>query len=137
MLIHASCAARDGSGVLLTGPPGSGKSDLLFRLLDRGFMLVADDQVELIDRTASPPPALEGLLEIRGMGIVRLPFVARASVLLSVSLGRDDRLPAPKRDHHGLPVVTVDPDAASAALRVALALDCVLGRVPMHAGAFS
>ena len=39
MLMHASCAAREGWGVLLTGAPGSGKSDLLLRLLDRGFVV--------------------------------------------------------------------------------------------------
>lgn len=137
MLIHASCAARDGSGVLLTGPPGSGKSDLLFRLLDHGFMLVADDQVELTDRDASPVSSLEGMLEIRGIGIVRLPYILSARVRLSVGLGRGDRLPSPQRDGHGFPVVMIDPTCASAVLRVDLALDCVLGHVAMHVGAFS
>ena len=137
MLIHASCAARDGSGVLLTGPPGSGKSDLLFRLLDRGFMLVADDQVELIDHDASPAPSLAGLLEIRGIGIVRLPYLPHATIALSVILGRGNRLPSPQRDARGLPVVMIDPACASAALRVCMALDCVLGRVAVHVGAFA
>jgi hypothetical protein len=49
MRFHASCAARMGEGgfdaVLLLGTSGSGKSDLLLRLIDRGWALVADDQV--------------------------------------------------------------------------------------------
>ena len=63
MQIHASCAARDGAGVLLLGPPGSGKSDLVLRLLDRGFTLVADDRVVIEDGHASAPAALAGLLQ--------------------------------------------------------------------------
>src|SRR6516162_9304950 len=78
MQIHASCAARDGAGVLLLGPPGSGKSDLALRLLDCGFMLVADDRVEVEGGVARPPPALAGLLEVRGLGILRLPYLQSA-----------------------------------------------------------
>ncbi len=76
--IHGSCAAREGDGVLLLGPPGAGKSDLLLRLLERGFALVADDWVEVTDGWASSNPAGAGLLEVRGVGILRLPYVARA-----------------------------------------------------------
>ena len=67
MQIHGSCAARDGAAVLLLGPSGSGKSDLALRLLDRGFLLVADDQVLIEDGVARAPPPLAGLLELRGL----------------------------------------------------------------------
>lgn len=136
MLIHASCAARDGSGVLLTGPSGTGKSDLLLRLLDHGFSLVADDQVDVADGQASPPPALRGLLEVRGLGIFHFPFLPSVRLALAVSLGHGDRLPVPRRDPNGLPLVTIDPTLASAAQRVGLALDCALGRRAAVAGAF-
>lgn len=137
MLIHASCAARDGSGVLLTGPSGSGKSDFLLRLLDRGYTLVADDQVEIADGLAQPPPSLAGLLEIRGLGIVRLPFTAPVPIILTVELARADRLPLARADSRGRPIVMIDPMLASAVKRLDIALDCALGHVAQHTGAFT
>lgn len=138
-LVHGSCAARDGAAVLVVGPPGSGKSDLVLRLLGRGFVLVADDQVRLRDGIASPPEALAGLLETRGLGISRLPFLAAAPVALVVDLTvAEDRMPTPRRDPAlGVPMIGLDPWSVSAADRVALALDCAVGRVPQVAGAFA
>lgn len=136
MMIHASCAARDGNGILLTGPPGSGKSDLLLRLLDRGFQLVADDQVVIINATAQPPDALAGLLEVRGVGIVRMSYVAPVQLVLSVVLGNQDRLPHSRSGLLDLPIVTIDPRFASAAHRVSIALDCTLGLATQTVGAF-
>jgi len=138
MQLHASCAARDGHGVLLLGPAGSGKSDLLLRLLAQDFTLVADDQVRVRDGMASPPDALAGLMEVRGLGIVRLPYTATARLALAVELGTGDRLPDPARHAGtGLPLVRIDPAQPSAAARVALALDCALGSVMQVAGAFA
>lgn len=138
MQIHASCAARGGQGVLLLGPSGAGKSDLLLRLLDRGFSLVADDRVDLDGGIAAAPPALAGLLEVRGLGIVRMAFAASAPVALAVELGRGDRLPSGAvYPPLGTPLVRVDPASPSAAQRVALALDCALGQVRQVAGAFA
>jgi len=135
--LHASAAARDGAGVLLLGGPGAGKSDLVFRLLSQGFTLIADDQVLLHGTYASAPPHIAGLLEVRGIGIVRLPHTD-ASIVLAVQLGAGDRLPEPRRCRDiDVPLVTIDPRAASAPLRVALALDCLLGRVAHVAGAFA
>ena len=138
MQFHGSCAARDGFGVLLMGPPGSGKSDLLLRLLPRGFDLVADDRVDVIDGIASAPPPLAGLLEVRGLGIMRLPHRAQATLALVVDLGAlPSRLPMPARHAAlDLPQVGIDAAAASAPERVALALDCALGRAVQLAGAF-
>ena len=149
MRLHASCAARDGNGVLLTGPPGAGKSDLLLRLIDRGFRLVSDDQVEitfpqpgalagpLASPLASPPENLAGLLEVRGLGILRLPYLPIATLRLAVRLGPPERLPNPARHEHlDLPLISVDPRAASAPLLVSLALDAVLGQAGFVPGAF-
>jgi HPr kinase/phosphorylase len=143
MRLHASCAARLGpdgyDAVLLTGPSGAGKSDLLLRLIDRGFALVADDQVIVEHQLARAPAALAGLLEVRGLGIFRLPFVEAAPPRLVVRLGLNPaRLPLPERDAAlGLPVVTIDPRHPSAPARVALALEAACARVTQLSGAFA
>jgi HPr kinase/phosphorylase len=139
MHLHASCAVREGSGVLLTGQPGSGKSDLLLRLLDRGFGLVADDRVVIEDGCARPAAALAGLIEVRGLGLLRLPHVASARLVLVVQLdGPPERLPLPETcPALGLPMIRLDARAASAPVRVAWALDCALGRTAQLVGAFA
>jgi HPr kinase/phosphorylase len=124
--------------VLLLGPPGSGKSDLVLRLLDHGFALVADDQVDVEDGIARPPAALAGLLEVRGLGLVRVSHAPEARIRLAVTLARGERLPAPAiYAPLGVPMVHIDPAACSAPRRVALALDCALGRTTQLAGAFA
>jgi HPr kinase/phosphorylase len=137
--MYGSCVSRNGDAILVTGSPGSGKSDLVLRLLSRGFELVADDQVIIEDGVASCPANLAGLLEVRGLGIVRLPHRAEARLVLVVELeGRADRMPMPNRHPElDLPVVRIDPAATSAPERVALALDCALGRISQVAGAFA
>ncbi len=136
--IHGSCVARDGAGVLLLGPSGSGKSDLALRLIDRGFVLVADDRVEIAAGIARPPPELAGLIEIRGLGIARLSHAPDARLALVVELGAAERLPAPADDaRFALPRITLDARTASAAQRVALALEAACERMTFVAGAFT
>lgn len=134
--LHASCVARDGHGVLLLGGSGSGKSDLALRLLDRGFRLVADDRVALVDGEAAPPAGLAGLLEVRGLGILRVEAVFPAKLALVVDLGAPgERLPAPaSHPTLHLPLLHLSPWQHSAPLRVEIGLDCVLGRRALLAG---
>jgi serine kinase of HPr protein (carbohydrate metabolism regulator) len=130
--MHASTVAINGRAVLLTGPSGAGKSDLALQLLERAFMLVSDDQT-IVSRDgdrliASAPPAIAGKLEIRGIGIVDLETVGDVPVALLVELTSDvQRLPDEKRELPvlgiRLPLVSVDARAASAASKIALALD--------------
>lgn len=138
--VHGSCVAKNGDAILLTGPPGSGKSDLALQLLSRGFELVADDQVDIMDGIASCPTELAGLLEARGVGIVRLPYRPQARLALIVELdghGAVERLPHPlQHPDLRLPVVRIDAKAASAPDKISLALDCALGRIGQVAGAF-
>lgn len=123
----------------MVGPPGSGKSDLALRLLARGFELVADDQVDIVDGIASCPPELAGMLEARGVGIFRLTYRPQARLALVVALdGPPDRLPMPNpHPDLSLPVVRIEAAAASAPDKVILALDCALGRIAQIAGAFA
>ena len=130
--IHASSVAIDGRAVIITGPSGSGKSDLTLRLLDRGFSLVSDDRTlvkKTVTRlTASAPPTIRGKLEIRGVGIVEMDQIDDQPVALVVELTSDiQRLPDDSRERPimGVPVplISVDAMSASAASKVALALD--------------
>ena len=92
-------------------------------------------------RTASParpPAALAGLLEVRGLGVVRVAHDPAARIALAVALGPAQRLPAPETYALlGVPLVRVEPASCSAPHRVALALDCALGRATQLAGAFA
>lgn len=130
--VHASTVALEGRAVLITGQSGSGKSDLALRLLDRGFVLVSDDQSVLKrdgDRLlASAPPNIAGKLEVRGIGIVDMDHQDNVPVALVIELMTDmQRLPDDGRERHFLgvavPMVTIDALTASAPAKVALALD--------------
>ena len=105
--IHASAVSVDGRGILIRGPSGAGKSRLAFELISLGLSnpalhcrLVADDRVRLVvaDGTiaASPPPELEGLIEIRGLGIRRCEFIPRAVLGLVVDLDAADAARMPE-----------------------------------------
>jgi HPr kinase/phosphorylase len=150
MPLHASCAALGGDGVLFLGPSGSGKSELVLRLLGRGWALVADDQVELDSEPpdgllAAPPASLRGMLEVRGVGLLRdLPVTVPARLRLVVDLlpagETPPRLPHPARFEaagRSLPRIALAGREAAAPDKVAIALDAARGRVGMAAGAFA
>ncbi|MBW0007359.1 MAG: HPr kinase/phosphatase C-terminal domain-containing protein [Sphingomonas sp.] len=131
--LHCSTVAQDGRAVLITGPSGSGKSDLTLRLIDRGYDLVSDDQTVIKKDgeriIASAPPTIAGKLEVRGIGIVEMERVDSAPVALIVELTSSEiqRLPDDSRERPLLgikvPLVSVDAMTASAPSKVALALD--------------
>lgn len=98
--LHASCVAVDGRGLLILGASGSGKSSLALRLIALGAALVSDDVTLL--RIAGdavvatcPNPNLQGLIEARGVGLLRAPWVESAVVSLAIDMDRAerDRLP--------------------------------------------
>jgi serine kinase of HPr protein (carbohydrate metabolism regulator) len=131
-LLHASCVAIDGRGVLLTGVPGSGKSDLALRLIDRGATLVADDGVAVMARDgrlhARCGPNIEGQLEVRGVGILAFPALDEVPLALVIALDQpvqrmpDELLPVRVIEGLTLPLIALDPFEASAPVKVEKAL---------------
>ncbi len=146
MLLHGSCVALDGAGLLLLGAPGSGKSSLALRLMERGWTLVADDQVRLAADTAligDAPGPLAGRLEIRGLGLfeavphapARLAAVARLLPLAAMPrLPQAARFAALGLELPEFPLAAADPAAPE---KAAWALAAALGQRRQSAGAFA
>lgn len=82
--IHGTAVRYCGLGLLIRGPSGSGKSLLAASLLLRGGVLVGDDRLRIEAREgrlhAAPVPPLEGLIEIRGRGIVAVAHEPSAPI---------------------------------------------------------
>ena len=123
--VHATCVEWLGRGVLIRGKPGAGKSDLALRLVDAGAVLVADDQVVLKNGVASAPARLQGLLEVRGFGIVKLPFVEKTAIALTVDLCAPDEIERLPERFDGF--LRLDPFCASAVAKIKLALLTIAG----------
>lgn len=140
LMIHATAVALsvDGAwvGVLLRGPSGSGKSDLALRLIDAGARLVADDQTDLDVADGGPmvraPARLPGVLEVRGVGPMRMPSLDTAPLALVVDLaaGADiERLPERRTTSLAgftVPAIRLAPFEASAGAKVRLAVAAAL-----------
>jgi len=148
MPLHASCVAHHGDAVLLLGPAGVGKSDLVLRLMGRGWDLVADDQVEVSadaeGLVAAAPGPLAGVLEVRGIGLFQdLAHIPTARLRLAVTLLGPGETPhrLPDLDHfqalgHRLPRIALRGLDASAPDRLVMALHAACGRATLAAGAF-
>ena len=100
--VHGSVVAFAGRGLLILGDSGAGKSGLALALIGRGAALVADDQVR-VSRVgdallARAPAALGGMIEVRGLGLLRIPSVPEATLTLAVDLDRTPaaRMPQPQ-----------------------------------------
>jgi len=144
--VHASAIAAGGRAALIRGPSGAGKSDLALRcialaptpLLPQQASLVSDDQTVITRRGgklyASAPATIAGLLEARGIGVVRVndavgPPVPLALVVdLVASAEATDRLPDPWPMVPvlgvDLPLLRLKIHEASAPIRLLLALGC-------------
>ncbi len=106
MIRHAGLIAQRVAGrwlgALITGPSGAGKSDLALRALAQGFRLVADDRVVLWASAGRlfgrAPDALHGLIEVRGLDVLRAEALPLCEVGLLVQIGAAERLPEPAFD---------------------------------------
>ena len=132
ILLHATAVAFGEHAVLLRGPSGSGKSDLALRLIDAGARLVADDQTRIWREGDAlmlrAPQPIAGLIEVRGVGIVRMPALPIARLALIADLVAPqhvERLPEPRSETIfglAIPVVAIAPFEASAPVKLRLAL---------------
>ena len=99
LIMHASCVDVNGSGVLIVGRSGSGKSSLAINLLALGAKLVADDQCELVRKNNScrifKPASLPKSIEIRGIGLVSVPMVVETSLdwVVDMDEAETERMP--------------------------------------------
>lgn len=136
-LYHGTTIAIGDAGVLIAGPSGAGKSDLALRLIDRGAILVSDDQT-LLKRSgskliATSPGSIRGKMEIRGVGIIDMPSINDVTLRLVVRLSDSyERLPMSRQvetlagieiDHVRLKAFEI-----SAPLKVEHALRAVLSK---------
>ncbi|MBO7097932.1 MAG: HPr kinase/phosphatase C-terminal domain-containing protein [Alphaproteobacteria bacterium] len=135
--IHATSVDMNGSGILIVGPSSSGKSDLALRLIEnKGAVLVADDRTDLLKKDgqliASCPKNIEGLLEVRGIGIVHQVFKNETCVKLVVWASGDkktERYPTKKYfENQGVKVEGVELNLleASAVDKVVVKLKSIL-----------
>lgn len=134
--VHATTVDIKGAGILITGPSGSGKSDLALRLIqNKNAVLVADDQTILYleNKTlkAHAPQNIQGLLEVRNIGIIHFPY-QETSIRLVVELIKEDtidRLPPPlffNFENISLPLIKLNAFEASAPDKIVVKLKAVL-----------
>ncbi len=102
VILHASGVVWDGRAALIRGASGTGKSTLALQLMAYGAALISDDRV-LVRRTpegltALPAPNLTGLIEARGLGILRADTCPSGRIVCVVDLDTQeaDRLPPPR-----------------------------------------
>lgn len=104
LIVHASCVAVGERALLIRGASGSGKSALALQMMALGAELVSDDRVKLTLRKghvlASAPANLAGLIEARGLGILRAKARDHAPLCAIVSLDHleRERLPPHRQD---------------------------------------
>jgi serine kinase of HPr protein (carbohydrate metabolism regulator) len=129
--LHATTVSIKRRAVLIEGVSGAGKSDLALRLIDRGAILVSDDYTHIQRRdgqiVASAPANIVGKIEVRGLGIIDMPYAVEAPVALIVALGEPAaRLPEPGEARSllgvDIPLLALDGREASAPIKVELAL---------------
>jgi serine kinase of HPr protein (carbohydrate metabolism regulator) len=133
VIIHAGLVARRigglWRGILIEGPSGAGKSDLALRCLDHGFRLVADDRVLLWAADGRlwgrAPDALSGLIEVRGVDVLRVEPVGFCEVAVLARLKSPERIPEDTTETIlgvAVPLLAADPFEVSAPAKLGRAL---------------
>ncbi len=88
--VHSTSVVIEDAGVMITGKSGFGKSDLALRLIDSGATLISDD-VTICEKIGDsiflfPPNETKGLLEVREIGIMTVPYIENIKLSLFVEL---------------------------------------------------
>ena len=130
--IHASCVYIKNKGILFLGDSGSGKSDISLRLIaDYKATLIGDDRIDIIVKgnniIASAPKNLSGLLEVRGIGIIKVKTKKKNKIDIAVFLTQDkiERMPEPlyyELLDKKIPLININPFEASATAKILAAL---------------
>ncbi len=130
--MHSSSVVIDDNGVLIMGNSGSGKSDLALRLIDNGATLISDD-ISICKKTLNNiylycPPEIKGLLEVREIGIMTVPFVEKIKLQLVVNLKSKNNERFPKDSSLKIlgikiPLINIDGKNSSAVAKIKLKLN--------------
>ncbi|MBC33986.1 MAG: aldolase [Rickettsiales bacterium] len=96
---HATSVVLEDAGLMIAGPSGIGKSDLALRLIDSGATLISDD-ITICKKIGNElklfaPKKTRGLLEVREIGIINVPYVENVRLLSIVILNMNnlERMP--------------------------------------------
>ena len=130
--IHSSSIVIDDNGVLILGDSGSGKSDLALRLIDNGATLISDD-ISICRKNSNNiylycPPEIKGLLEVREIGIITVPFVERIKLRLVVNLRSKNNERFPKDNSFRIlgikiPLISIEGKNSSAVAKIKVKLN--------------
>ena len=130
--IHSTSVVIDDNGVLILGDSGSGKSDLALRLIDNGATLISDD-VSICKKNLNNiylycPPEIKGLLEVREIGIITVPFVERIKLKLVVNLKSKNNKRFPEDNYFKIlgikvPLINIDGKNSSAVAKIKVKLN--------------
>lgn len=99
--VHGELLMIYGTGVLICGESGMGKSEIALELIRRGHQLIADDRVDCSrihnQIVGTSPQLLEGMLELRGVGVINISRMygvgavgRRANVDIQITLEQFD-----------------------------------------------
>ncbi len=130
--MHSSSVVIDDNGVLILGDSGSGKSDLALRLIDNGATLISDDisicRKNLNNIYLYCPPEIKGLLEVREIGIITVPFVEKIKLQLVVNLKSKNSQRFPKDNSLKIlgikiPLINIDGKNSSAVAKIKVKLN--------------
>ena len=130
--IHSTSVVIDDNGVLILGDSGSGKSDLALRLIDNGATLISDD-ISICRKNSNNiylycPPEIKGLLEVRDIGVITVPFVEKIKLRLVVNLKSNNNERFPKDSCFRIlgikiPIINIEGKNSSAVAKIKVKLN--------------